>query len=352
MNLKLEPKLSVRLDLVKISVVGVAALGIVAAWVFFFGGLSTAVDSKAAGVTINSATAVSASSNPFSALSSGDTINVYGQFEINQDYTIHQSNSIHIIVDGTNAELKVFKNRSLRLGAGSSITLLNGGTLRSTGGCQSSAKIYFGSAEVANCPGTGGASSFVAITSAGGIGTSGAMLPVSWMSTSTDIRGEDILINWSTAMEENNSGFEVEFSENGTTWERVSSLKSKAEGGTTNDIQYYTAVHTPPAFAVYCMYRIKQIDFDGKYEYSKVMLVERELEQDVVIGTLGNSRISVKVKSDFGNNSKVLISDLSGKIVVSEEVTDKRNFTLPRPGVYIIEVSNGSKVDRIKHLVR
>jgi hypothetical protein len=355
MRLSQKPRVSQRVDLVKVTVAGVAVISIIAAWVFFFGGMTSSKESKAAGVTIAAGSTVNSTSNPYSSLSSGDSIFVYGKFKIKSIYTTLSSKSIHLIVDGSGAELKVFKDKELHLGSGSSITLLNGGTLTATGGCQSSSKIYFGSAEVANCPGSGssGANSFANINSAGGIGTSGAMLPVSWLNCRVAERGEDqIQISWSTAMEENNSRFVIEFSENALDWQEVSTIKTKAENGNSNGILNYTGVHYPPMNAEHCMYRIKQIDFDGQFDYSKVMLLERVLKEKVVIGTLGNSRINLKIDSDFGNNSQVQIFNTSGALVVSEMVEEEKNFTLPEPGVYIIVVTNGSNIERIKHLVR
>lgn len=352
MKLSQKPKVALRVDLVKITVVGVALLSIIGAWVFFFGGMGLSHDSSASTGTIPSGASVSANTNPFSNLSSGDTIRINGVFTINADYTTHSSNIINVIVDGQNAEIKVLNNRKLVLGTGSSITLLNGGSLTSTGSCPSSAEIYFGSTLVANCPGTGGANSFDDINSSGGLNSSGGMLPVSWANMSLKADDDRVNIYWSTASEENNSRFEVEFSDNGLVWDKINTIETKAPNGNSVSLLNYQTVHYPPMSSEHLMYRIKQIDFDGKSDYSKVMMLERATENNVKVGTLGDASINIRIGSDFGYQSTVRIYNTSGDLIVQEEMNENQNFTLPESGVYIIEVASGSKVERIKHLVR
>jgi len=70
-------------------------------------------------------------------------------------------------------------------------------------------------------------------------------------------------LSWTTASEINNNGFELQRSTNGETFETIAFVKGN---GTTNEKQQYsfTDLYNSNAY-----YRLKQVDFDGKFEYSK-----------------------------------------------------------------------------------
>jgi len=76
-----------------------------------------------------------------------------------------------------------------------------------------------------------------------------------------------IKLEWQTATENNNYGFEVEKQLNGN-W---TSLGFVDGHGTTNAAQHYTFTDNTPLSNN--VYRLKQIDRDGAYEYSQVLTV-------------------------------------------------------------------------------
>ena len=81
-----------------------------------------------------------------------------------------------------------------------------------------------------------------------------------------------------TATETNNKGFEVQRSDAGnhkSIWQKVGFLKGN---GTTTEKHSYSFNDESVASGIY-KYRLKQIDFDGKFKYSK------EIEVDVTAPT-------------------------------------------------------------------
>ena len=82
------------------------------------------------------------------------------------------------------------------------------------------------------------------------------------------IQGENIIIEWSTAMELNNSHFEVQkFIAN--TFVTIATIQG---GGTTNAVSSYQYLDTYPL--IYNnIYRIKQVDYDGTVDYSYLFRV-------------------------------------------------------------------------------
>ena len=110
-----------------------------------------------------------------------------------------------------------------------------------------------------------------------------AALPVTWRSfraTPNERNGVDLL--WSTASEANNEGFDVERSANGRDWEPIAFVPG---AGNTSEIQTYQ--YTDPAYAIasagaaLIYYRLKQIDFDGSFDYSPIRIVEIRNQRDI-----------------------------------------------------------------------
>lgn len=85
------------------------------------------------------------------------------------------------------------------------------------------------------------------------------------------IEGKTVL-TWQTSSEENNSGFEVERSTDGENFETIGLIEGN---GTTLEVQNYTYIDNDPLDGIN-YYRLKQIDFDGMFEYSDLVNVELE----------------------------------------------------------------------------
>ena len=105
-------------------------------------------------------------------------------------------------------------------------------------------------------------------------------LPISLLQfTATVVNKLQVQLDWETASETNNAYFEVECSGNGTSFSKVVTVKSK--GNSANTLEY-TAVDKSPQTGI-SYYRLKQIDINGKYNYSKSVAVniapsEKELK--------------------------------------------------------------------------
>jgi hypothetical protein len=77
-------------------------------------------------------------------------------------------------------------------------------------------------------------------------------------------------LNWSTATETNNSGFEVQRLQNYKiaklqNWQRIGFVEGNGTTTLTHSYSYTDKNLSPGKY----YYRLKQIDFDGSYEYSK-----------------------------------------------------------------------------------
>ncbi|MBX2975051.1 MAG: choice-of-anchor J domain-containing protein [Ignavibacteriaceae bacterium] len=97
-------------------------------------------------------------------------------------------------------------------------------------------------------------------------------IPVELVSLSAKATGNSVNLTWSTATETNNKGFEVE-RKSGANFETIAFVDGN---GTTVESKSYSFVDKNLTSGVHT-YRLKQIDFDGTFAYSK------EIEVDVTI---------------------------------------------------------------------
>ncbi len=114
--------------------------------------------------------------------------------------------------------------------------------------------------------------------------TSSVATPVELISFSIHQQNNNINLNWETATEVNNYGFEVE-SKNWTTDEWTTIGFVEGNGNSNSKKQYSFADYNILDGIV--KYRLKQIDFDGSFEYSDE--VEIEIENNLEYKLVQNS---------------------------------------------------------------
>lgn len=111
------------------------------------------------------------------------------------------------------------------------------------------------------------------MTGSGGLilkGYSNPNVPVELVSFIATVSGQNIELKWNTATELNNKGFQIEKKIKGSNWTELAFVK----GNGTTSIENSYAYTDKNAGSGTISYRLKQIDFDGSYEYSEEVLVE------------------------------------------------------------------------------
>ncbi len=123
-------------------------------------------------------------------------------------------------------------------------------------------------------------------------------LPVKLTSFTSIISGRDVKLNWVTEMEENNSGFEVQKSEykiqESEVWSKIGFVKGN---GTKNSSTSYSFEDKNLQTGKY-KYRLKQIDYNGNYEYF-------ELEGVIEVGVPKKFDLSQNYPNPFNPVTKI-----------------------------------------------
>jgi len=154
-------------------------------------------------------------------------------------------------------------------------------------------------------------------------------LPVELMGFSVKAMESNNLLLWATASELNNKGFEVERSSNGTDWQNIGWVDGF---GTSNDVLNYEFLDLANLTTAY--YRLKQVDYDGKFEYSTLAVAERKLESNIAVFPNPTSGVI-----NFNNEiAGFKVYDAIGLLVMSSgNRTSTINLSNFRKGFYLID---------------
>jgi hypothetical protein len=96
------------------------------------------------------------------------------------------------------------------------------------------------------------------------------IIPVELTSFTANVFGNSVSLKWNTATELNNSGFEVQKKSSNSDWTNIGFV---AGFGTTTEPKAYSFTDDKAGIGNYT-YRLKQVDFDGSYEYSNKINVD------------------------------------------------------------------------------
>jgi Secretion system C-terminal sorting domain len=100
-----------------------------------------------------------------------------------------------------------------------------------------------------------------------------SIVPVELTSFSANVADRSVLLNWTTATEVNNQGFEIERSEDGISFSNIGFVPGF---GTTTEPKSYSYTDQSINSGKY-YYRLQQIDYNGSFNYSNVVEVEVSL---------------------------------------------------------------------------
>jgi hypothetical protein len=148
-----------------------------------------------------------------------------------------------------------------------------------------------------------------------------APLPVTLMSFTGESQRTINKLFWTTATEINNVGFEVQRSFDGVNFSKLANIASKAQNGNSiTDLSYRFDDLSPLPDKNY--YKLKQIDIDGKFNYSKVILIRNANPNTITaINIYPNpaaQKLNVRITFPIEEKVTILVTDLSGKVVMQK----------------------------------
>jgi hypothetical protein len=182
------------------------------------------------------------------------------------------------------------------------------------------------------------------------------IIPVELISFAANTNGREVILNWSTATELNNNGFEIQRRVVESDFTTVGFVKGE---GTTTNQKEYSYTDNDLTDGKY-FYRLKQIDFNGAYEYSNVIEVDvRSIDEFVLQQNFPNpfnpvTTVGYILKEK--SNAKLILLNTVGEeiaVLVNEEQdkgfhkVDFNAINLPS-GVYFYQLKAGDYINTKK----
>lgn len=186
-------------------------------------------------------------------------------------------------------------------------------------------------------------------------------IPVELVSFTINISGNNIALKWTTASEMNNMGFEIERQVGGRQsavgkspgsvagWEVIGFVDGN---GTTTETNHYAFMDNSLLPGKY-QYRLKQIDYDGTFEYSQTIEVEIVIVNEFILHqnypNPFNPSTTISWQSPVGSHQTLKVFDVLGNEVATlvDEFKPAGRYEVEfdashlSSGVYLYKLSTG-----------
>ncbi len=186
---------------------------------------------------------------------------------------------------------------------------------------------------------------------------SGASLPVNLADFIVTRRGNTSMLNWKTLSEVNSKGFSIERSINGTNWAELTFVNSKPNGNITQ--LYSTVDQAPTKSSNY--YRLKQVDRDGKFTYSKVAslrFADTKLSAFSFYPNPAKNNLNIQLQAIVSGSASLQLVNIEGKMirnVVLSSANSDSNINIDisnlTRGVYYLKLKDGPVLQTSKVMI-
>jgi hypothetical protein len=153
--------------------------------------------------------------------------------------------------------------------------------------------------------------------------------------------GNEVILNWETASEINNSHFEIERSVDTEIWSYVGQVSG---AGNSHFLTTYEFKDMNPASGVN-YYRLKQVDFDGNVNYSEIREVIFSSVNNgnlVIYPNPANGQLNIVMPEDY-DNVRIEIKAMNGQILKSQVHNNSHTISISlqdlASGMYYIHVT-------------
>jgi hypothetical protein len=157
-------------------------------------------------------------------------------------------------------------------------------------------------------------------------------MPVTLVSFVAYAENSIVRLGWRTTSETDNAGFHIERSTNGFNWEDIGFVDGNA---TTSAVKDYTFRDKNPVAGV-SYYRLRQIDFDGTTEHSRVQAVRfADPQHSVTVWADAGRQVHIKSSQTI---EQATVYDLSGRILMISKASTL-NLSQVASGILLVRVT-------------
>jgi hypothetical protein len=167
-------------------------------------------------------------------------------------------------------------------------------------------------------------------------------LPVTLTSIRGEVTGTTNTVYWTTAAEVNSHKFIVERSTDGTNFNSIGEVVSRAVNGNSSSPLLYNFTDVNPVQGKQ-YYRLQMIDRNGRSTQSAIVTLRRGGGKIEIVDVRPNPTTGLVYFNVLGSNSNVQVAvrDLNGKEVIRKGLVQSNNFSIDlgrlANGMYILE---------------
>lgn len=183
-------------------------------------------------------------------------------------------------------------------------------------------------------------------------------LPVELIYFKTLKQGNEVLLEWATASEENNAGFEVQVSEDGFNFRKLAFVETKNGNAIVKQVYRYADKSDGKYGTRY--YRLKQLDLNGNFEYfgPSVVTFGDVASQVKAFPNPFNTELTLDIAAEQDGEVQVTVANAAGRQVLQRSLTVEKGFNtkkleispdLPH-GVYFVRVYLEGRMYNLKLL--
>ena len=169
------------------------------------------------------------------------------------------------------------------------------------------------------------------------------LLPVTLIDFTAQKGDHQTQLRWTTTQETNFSRYEIERSTDGANFNKIATI-----GGQQRPNYVATDNNLPNSKTVF--YRLKMIDLDGKFSYSKIVNVKLFNNNGALLyPNPANNQLGIQVQHALNKNSQITVTDATGKTVLTQNINTTQtqvylNIRSLSAGRYFISIRNNDTV--------
>ncbi len=176
------------------------------------------------------------------------------------------------------------------------------------------------------------------------------VLPVNLVDFTVKEEQNKVRLEWFTLSEQNNKKFEIEYSFTGRDFEKLGEVEGS---GTTFENQRYSFSHYISSYSGNLYYRLKQIDYDGRFGYSPVISIylnnENGKKGKLYPNPSALGKVTLELPELNGLDIQVSVYDILGKLLFDDVEIQSQgpgifelDFSRLGRGTFIIKTSQGN----------
>lgn len=173
-----------------------------------------------------------------------------------------------------------------------------------------------------------------------------APTPVTMTSFNGKFSNGQAVLDWKTSQEFNSDRFEVYKSNDGQSFSYLGSVKS---AGNSNMTKNYSYTDNQPGTSQYVYYRLKQVDFDGKFVYTNVVKITTGTKASLeVYPNPFSSYFTASFTANKTADATMIVRNSIGQPVMQKSIktikgsnsVNVNNISSLKAGIYYVTISN------------